>query len=574
MDNQTISLHHPPLISKVARFPAIPISGYWLQWIALGGLVLVGLFLRLYQLEYKSLWVDEILQVLAARNGVPGVLAHVREHLLGRPPVDYLLTAGTRTLGESEFILRFPAAAWGACTIALSFVLARRLTGSCAVGLLAALLLTVSPLPVHFAQEVRFYSLSILFALLLVYLFVRAWDQPTAWRWVLFSLAAIGAVFSYYDLLLILAAVSVAALVSSLPFFSDRPRPPRRAWFGFGTALLVPLLMLALWFTWQGLTAPEAFQFNAPTPTDLLVKLVFDLPVNSPSVQVLIFAVGVILFPALALGSLVQSVRRRRSWGVLLALIVILGIAGVLLADWRAPYFFYPRQLLFIVPFYLILVAAGLDSVRRAIPQRPTLAGAAIVIILVFPIVLCGLSITADYDTPKDDWRAAAQLITQSAARAPNIIVSNPPGLQPYLFYYQPSLKEHFVAATKLASGEASRRVWYVTWGHKKYSVPPELAAQPGWNSIALAVSPSLQLSYSGKAGTAQLRRELAALNLPPQGLLYSDFLAKLRANDPTLASEVAARAVQTMQTMHPPLLNAQQEQLLRQVNGLTPAQP
>ena len=105
------------------------ISPRLLEWSALLGILLIGAFLRFYQLEYKSLWVDEIGQVVAAQGGVTGALAGAARHVAA-PPLDYLVTWLSMQIGRSEFILRFAPAAWSIQAIALLYALAKELTHS------------------------------------------------------------------------------------------------------------------------------------------------------------------------------------------------------------------------------------------------------------------------------------------------------------------------------------------------------------------------------------------------------------------------------------------------------------
>ena len=540
-----------------------------LQWSALCGLLLLGAFLRLYQLEYKSLWVDEILQVNVARGGIAGILANANHHVLGAPPLDFMVTAVTRLIGENEFILRFPPVAWGVLTIALSFALARRLSGSRLVSAGAAVLVAGAPLIVRFAQEVRFYSLPIALLVLMVYTFIRAWQKPTPLRWALFSLATLTAYFAHYYVIFAVVALGLVAVIGSLPFFHDRPRELRRAWLGFIAAALVPSLLLLVWFKSQGFTGQAIHQFMPPSLAELLLSPVVDPAVAMPEERIFLIAVGGFIFPLLALWSIVASVRARRVWGILLALVVLMGVVGVLVADWRASYFYTSRQLLFFVPFYLILVADGLVNVMRLVLRRETWARAGTALALGIIFLFFSFSLRGGYDLPKQDWRGAAEFVAQNFALAPELVLSSPSGLKQYLFFYNPSLEQHFVAEEDLATLDPSTRVWFVTLGAKTPSSPKELTAADGWHAVNLAVSSVLTLAYVGKATPPQLRRELAHLNLSPRALLYSNFLLQLDKTDAPLAHQVAARALAAMKTARPPLLIGQQKRLLRKIRAL-----
>src|SRR5436190_16465346 len=116
------------------------ISPRLLEWSALMGILLVGAFLRFYHLDYKSLWVDEIGQVLVAQGGVSEAIRGAAQHVAA-PPLDYLITWGMLQIANTEFVLRFAPAAWSILAIALLYALTKRLTGSVLTALLAAYLL-------------------------------------------------------------------------------------------------------------------------------------------------------------------------------------------------------------------------------------------------------------------------------------------------------------------------------------------------------------------------------------------------------------------------------------------------
>jgi outer membrane biosynthesis protein TonB len=85
------------------------------------------------------------------------------------PPLYYALLHGwMRLVGDSEFAVRTLSALFGTLTVPVIYRLARRIAGKTA-GLLAALILAVSPFHVRFAQEARMYTLLALEAALALY---------------------------------------------------------------------------------------------------------------------------------------------------------------------------------------------------------------------------------------------------------------------------------------------------------------------------------------------------------------------------------------------------------------------
>jgi len=117
----------------------------------------LGGFLRLYQIGSKGLWLDEAFSVWLGWQPVGQMLSwliRIDQH----PPLYYLLLHVWMHLGDDAATVRALSALCGTLTIPVIYLLGRRLADE-KVGLLAALILAVSPFHVRFAQETRMYTL-------------------------------------------------------------------------------------------------------------------------------------------------------------------------------------------------------------------------------------------------------------------------------------------------------------------------------------------------------------------------------------------------------------------------------
>ena len=136
--------------------------------LALFATLLLAGGLRFYGLEIQSLWNDELLSWDSANRDT---LYEVTEGLLAveqevHPPGYFVLLHFIEEyFGESEWVLRFPSAVAGVLSVVVIYVLGCRLYSQ-REGLIAALLLAVLWTPVYFSQEVRMYSLLLLFTML------------------------------------------------------------------------------------------------------------------------------------------------------------------------------------------------------------------------------------------------------------------------------------------------------------------------------------------------------------------------------------------------------------------------
>ncbi|RME47924.1 MAG: hypothetical protein D6796_07020, partial [Caldilineae bacterium] len=126
-------------------------------------LIALGFALRLFRLGAQSLWFDEIITVhlakLPLREGLDGLLAQG----IQLTPFFHWLIKGWLAVGDSEWLVRFPAACFSLLLIPLMYRLGRHYH-SAEAGLWAAALATVNPFQIWYAQEVRGYSMLVVAA--------------------------------------------------------------------------------------------------------------------------------------------------------------------------------------------------------------------------------------------------------------------------------------------------------------------------------------------------------------------------------------------------------------------------
>src|SRR3989344_8113170 len=111
-------------------------------------IILLGLLLRLYDLNKESIWVDEAYSLHYALLPSPNEVMAGTVETEGAPPGYYLfLHYWINIFGSSEFSVRFPSLLAGALSIAIIFKIGEGLYER-RTGLIAALLLSTSMLQI------------------------------------------------------------------------------------------------------------------------------------------------------------------------------------------------------------------------------------------------------------------------------------------------------------------------------------------------------------------------------------------------------------------------------------------
>ncbi len=146
------------------------------ELVLLGLLTIVGAAIRFATLTSQSYWVDESTTVHDISFGLGGLLHQI--HVNETTPPLYFIVAWlwSKVFGSGEAGLRSLSALCGVATIPVAYLCARELV-SRAAGLVAALLVAVSPFMVWYSQEARAYALFILLSGVSLLFWARAYRR-------------------------------------------------------------------------------------------------------------------------------------------------------------------------------------------------------------------------------------------------------------------------------------------------------------------------------------------------------------------------------------------------------------
>jgi 4-amino-4-deoxy-L-arabinose transferase-like glycosyltransferase len=399
-----------------------PNHGRSARWplLALAAILLLGALLRLQALDRSPLWWDEGNNAYFAAHP-ERILAESRSTNDTDPPAHRLaLALWIRLFGASAFSLRLLSVACGLLTIPLLYLWGRRLGGP-TVGLLAALLLALSPMSIYYSREAKAYPFVTLFAVLGAYVWARhihGQERAPRWAWPAYVFATALALAAHYYAILLLAAQGVWLLLEWLSAArAPQERHARardlRRWLlacAAVAALLLPWIVLTWRTAWGGAQ-------NVPLDRDAWALWAYARATVSalatgpqaPSLAVLL-AVPAAWAPA------AWACLRRRGPGTRLpaALLLVPVAAGFLIQRYVVA-FMAPRFLLYTVPPLCLLAALGLVQLRRwAWPfGLALLAGWA----LAMPAA------RADVAPPEEDVRALVTTLAEQAAPGDLLIV-------------------------------------------------------------------------------------------------------------------------------------------------------
>ncbi len=454
-------------------------TGRRLIWPVL--ICLLAFLLRINDLDGQSMWSDEGLSYYRAQLSTAQILANtitvdgVRT-VDTNPPFYFLLLHAWRALiGHGVYQLRLMGVAAGLLAAPLMVVLGRALFER-RVGLLAGLLLAVSPLHVWQTQTLRNYGLLLTLNLLSFYGLARLLTAPEGSRrgkWLALWLAAgLLGIYTHYFAFFVFA-FTLAAFVLDLLWARRGRWPARRALVGL--ALALALLSPALWAAFDRFRAGRQFDFAAGDPWGIVQQAA---SVFSVGMSPVLSHPWPWLIPALLLfaGGIVLGWRTQpRALALLLAYQIV--PLGLLLAlSTINPLINGTRHLLIGLPPFLLLCAILPGMLWASAPARPIAARLALLLALAMIIIqVIWLQRQFNHaDFVRDDVRGAAHYLSQMARPQDTIVLHDT--LLQFTFdaYYQgaapvvaaPLFGRHDEAeaiARLQQAGAPSQRVWLLT---------------------------------------------------------------------------------------------------------------
>ena len=335
------------------------------------GLSLVAFALRIYHLNFQSLWRDEVDAIrfssppfltLESVHNILGVLTQTGHN----GPLYFVALRGWRTLtGDSEFALRYFSLLGGVLMVALTYQAARRLKLGPSVAMVAALLVGTSPYALWYSQEAKMYTWLACLVLFAVYAYQSALSEATAEmvplagrrRWPFWwALFVVTTSLSFY--LHILSPLMLPVYVAWGLMQWPGLKAHWRGWLISMGMLTMPYLPL-LW--WQAPLFINDFHSGHPFyPIQRQMSLLLHL-YSLGVLQARFSLMAIMLAVFLALAGLMQGEARRRLqigvWFITPPLLVFL-------ISLRVPVF-EDRYLIYILPAYYLLVALGLVMIAR-----------------------------------------------------------------------------------------------------------------------------------------------------------------------------------------------------------------
>ncbi len=399
-------------------------------------IILVGILLPLPNLN-ESLWYDEL---FSTRIHLPNLkaLAYFSVFDVHPPFYSVLMFLWTGLFGDSELSVRTLPMIFGISSIVLIYVLACRVADE-KTALLAAFLLSFSPVHIWYSQEARSYSALIFFLLFTVIAQLKLNDAAAKSVWFfIYSVAAFAGVFSHYYFVIYIFLISIILISGNHAYKRRILAVNAAAVFGLSLLVLIKFVKSAIKTQqgdWRAFTFLELKQ--------LFFKW-FLLGGNSWDAEKCywwIIAIQLIFATIFVRGVMYLLKKPNRAQGsheVVLYLFCLPLFMLVISNFGQQGYI--ERSVITALPFFFIVIAGGAMAFKNKIIRYACLSTIIVVSIATVALYYNRQDVWTVYK-PNPDWRAAALYFKDEINAAPDVPEIFTITAADGLLYYNPRFK-------------------------------------------------------------------------------------------------------------------------------------
>ena len=377
-------------------------------------IILLGLFFRLVGINSESYWLDEAISVKRAQEpylkGIEVVKTdtHLPLHII-------ILHGWVQLFGISEISTRLLSTIFDLISIYVIFILGRRLFDY-EIGLISALLLSISSLAIYYSQEARPYSLFMLLTLLSFYFYIKLLKVKNIKNIILYSFFTLLLVYTHHFSFFVLLIQNIYYIL-----LYRKKLQSLIHWFAIQSVLGL------LFLPWVPILIKQISDTRLyswiPKPTIFSVLITFDIFFNNTySILILILIVLIILIGKNKIKNELNKLSFILMWAFIPFIIVI-----PFSLIFRSLY--HMRYFIFTLPAFYLFFAWCVSKVSNNILIKRWL----ITIIIVSSIP----SILYQYKhVDKDDWRSISLFIKDNIKDDTYIFIHPYYQQEPFTLYF------------------------------------------------------------------------------------------------------------------------------------------
>lgn len=394
----------------------------------------LGAILRFYHLGYNSLWLDEAATYSFAQKSLIDIWGFTFGGEFN-PPLFYWVEHCMLFLGKNEVILRLVPAVVGVLTIPLFYLIGEEFMDR-NMGLIAAAILSLSPVHIYYSQEARAYT-SVLFLIslaLICYLYGQRSNRSS--YWILFGFFLAAAFWTHFYSIVAAGALILFGFIEQFEKSLDGSSKLKQIPIGLASfiVLCAPLLVIAMRLFLIRTSSRPAFGLHG---MDFIIESIWEIfgcSNYTELVLIVLFIIGIIQLSYSEINKALLMITV-----ITITFIVSLGLS------YKMP--MMPRYILFLLPLFYSGAAAAYKPLTKVIPRRLVVCSFLIILLL-----LNAQFYNEYYNNYfKSDWRDFSKEL-QNMTENGDIIIVLPAYIKMPLNYYYNNTTDHtieFGASTK-----------------------------------------------------------------------------------------------------------------------------
>ena len=373
-------------------------------------IILTAVIVRLYNITYQSIWIDEAFSIHHAEKSIWYVLSLNDS----TPPLYYtILHLWIFLWGDSSLSVRILSAIFGVLSVYVIYLLASFMFNK-RIGIYSSIITSLSPLHVYYSQEARAYSLLFLMSILSMYFYSRFIKDLKISSIIFYIISSVLLLYSHAYGIFIIIAQNIHYFLTNSFTLSRK----KRAWILTQVGILIFYLpwLLKLQFL------PRDFNSWIPAPNFIeFIGLVYRIP----SGQVL-SSFGFVLM--LIFTILIIRFRLHHQKNLLLLLLwIFVPVLIPFIFSLVFLHIFIHKYVLF-VSFPVFIIAA--NSISNFSKRAKSLF---LVLLIIFSLITI---IIQSNTLNKDRWEEVSEFVVHNKKPNDKIVIIKSYETIPFLYYF------------------------------------------------------------------------------------------------------------------------------------------
>ena len=350
------------------------------SFILLSVFTVLGFALRIFHIDFQSLWIDELLVILKAEQKSLLEIIEASKVDVHPPLYDYLIHFWIY-FGKTAATLRFFSLIFGVGSIPVIYLVGKKIYDE-KVGLTAAFILTIWPFSIWYSQEVRPYTLIFFLGLLSIGFFLEG-IETNSWKyWTNFIILTTLCLYTNHATLYLIFVFNIFIIISWLN---------KKHLDIFNRWIIVQIIIIFLYIPGLYILVSQLlWQKNSKTPEMLFIRqpgfttipyLFYNLTFYADALPlrwlrgIMLIPIIIVFFSGLkpfknTFKGIKSFIFEGKNLFLILCLFLPITISFILGVFAKKEFMYDARYFMIFMPAYLILLSRGILQINHKSAQK------------------------------------------------------------------------------------------------------------------------------------------------------------------------------------------------------------